>query len=53
MRSFVAEVGVGIVHADVPDAARPVAPGVRTLHDRIKTEFDPTGRLAPGRQVLP
>jgi FAD/FMN-containing dehydrogenase len=26
---------------------------VRALHERIKAEFDPTGRLNPGRSVLP
>jgi glycolate dehydrogenase FAD-binding subunit len=49
---FVAEMGVGIVHRDVPQPARPVEPAVATLHRRIKELFDPTGRLAPGRASL-
>ncbi|HEX5947150.1 MAG TPA: FAD-binding protein [Acidimicrobiales bacterium] len=47
--AFVAEVGVGIVHADVPPPTRPLDPAVATLHAAIKRQFDPTGRLAPGR----
>ena len=50
--AFVAEVGVGIVHCERPVAASPVDPAVRTLHDRIKSEFDPGGRLNPGVDVL-
>jgi hypothetical protein len=26
---------------------------VRALHERLKSSFDPSGRLAPGREVLP
>lgn len=52
--AFVAEVGVGVVHVDdesaIPRAARLPAsgPAVVALRDRIKHEFDPTGRLNPG-----
>jgi glycolate oxidase FAD binding subunit len=49
---FVAEVGVGVVHRDVPAPAREVDPPVAALHARIKALFDPTGRLAPGRDPL-
>ena len=49
---FLAEMGVGIVHADAPAPARPVAPEVATLHRRIKDAFDPGGRLTPGRDPL-
>jgi len=50
---FVAELGVGVVHVGDPaafaDLAAPAAdPGVRALRDRVKHEFDPTGRLNPG-----
>ena len=49
---FVAEVGVGVVHRDVPAPAREMDPPVAALHARIKALFDPTGRLAPGRDPL-
>ncbi len=49
---FVAEVGVGVVHRSAPPPARPVDPAVVTLHRRLKAIFDPTGRLAPGRDPL-
>lgn len=52
-RGWVAEWGVGIVHHPEPQPARLVSPAVRALHQRIKHAFDPTGRLAPGRTVLP
>jgi glycolate oxidase FAD binding subunit len=50
---FLAELGVGVVHRQTPPPRRPVDPAVRAVHDRLKASFDPTGRLAPGRQVLP
>ncbi|MGH9228732.1 MAG: FAD-binding protein [Acidimicrobiales bacterium] len=49
---FVAEVGVGVVHAERPPPARPVDRHVVALHRRIKAVFDPTGRLNPGRDPL-
>jgi FAD/FMN-containing dehydrogenase len=49
---FVAEVGVGVVHAHEPPPPRPVDPAVADLNRRLKAVFDPTGRLAPGRSVL-
>jgi len=50
--TFVAEVGVGIVHAVEPPAAREAAEPVIALHRRLKERFDPTGRLNPGRDPL-
>ena len=50
---WVAEWGVGVVHHPAPQPPRPVEAAVRALHERIKAAFDPTGRLAPGRDVLP
>jgi FAD/FMN-containing dehydrogenase len=49
---FVAQVGVGVVHADAPAPPRPVDAPVVDLHRRVKALFDPTGRLAPGRDPL-
>jgi glycolate dehydrogenase FAD-binding subunit len=50
---FLAQIGVGIVHRSVAQPRRPVDPVVAALHTRMKAVFDPTGRLAPGRTVLP
>jgi len=49
---FVAEIGIGIVHHEMPPPARPLDDSVAELHRRIKYEFDPTGRLNPGVDVL-
>jgi glycolate oxidase FAD binding subunit len=50
--TFVAEVGVGIVHHADPPARTAVSDAVRELHRRIKHNFDPTNRLNPGVDVL-
>ena len=49
---FVAEIGVGVVHHSQPAPVRAADATVRTLHERIKHEFDPTERLNPGVDVL-
>jgi glycolate oxidase FAD binding subunit len=49
--AFVAEVGVGVVHASRPAPTRRVTAPLARLSTRLKAEFDPTGRLNPGREV--
>ena len=49
---FVAEIGVGVVHASVPQPPRAVDAGVVDLNRRFKQRFDPTNRLNPGRDPL-
>ncbi|TML65322.1 MAG: FAD-binding protein [Actinobacteria bacterium] len=49
---FVAEVGVGIVHTAEAQPPAALSPGAVELNRRIKHEFDPSGRLNPGRSVL-
>lgn len=51
--TFVAEIGVGIVHHTRPAPLRVPEAVTIDLHRRIKAEFDPTGRLNPGVSVLP
>jgi glycolate oxidase FAD binding subunit len=50
--SFVAQVGVGIVHRSVPQPRVAPPAAVRQLHDRIKQQFDPSSRLNPGLDPL-
>ena len=50
---FVAEIGVGIAHHEHPPPAPVIDPAVTALHQRLKHEFDPTGRLNPGLHLLP
>jgi glycolate oxidase FAD binding subunit len=56
-RSFVAEVGVGVVHLPAPEPGTPPPPPVAVpapvaeLHRRLRALFDPTNRLNPGRVV--
>jgi glycolate oxidase FAD binding subunit len=46
---FVAQVGVGLVHAERPQPPQPVDPVVADLQRRVKAAFDPDGRMNPGR----
>lgn len=49
---FVAEIGVGVVHHEATPPTRHVDARVVDLHRRVKTAYDPTGRLAPARDPL-
>ena len=46
---FVACVGLGLVFADEPAPPRALDPAVAAIHERLKANFDPSGRLNPGR----
>ena len=46
---FNALVGVGTVFAEKPQPKRTLPIALQTVHDRVKAQFDPTGRLNPGR----
>ncbi len=46
---FVAVIGLGLVFADRPQPVRPLSPEVAEVSGRLKQNFDPTGRLNPGR----
>ena len=50
--SFVAQIGVGVVHRSEPPPRGPTDAAIRQLHDRIKQQFDPAGRLNPGLDPL-
>lgn len=49
---YVASIGVGTVWASKAASVRGLDPSVKLVSDRIKAEFDPTGRLNPGRSVV-
>jgi hypothetical protein len=49
---YLAEVGVGIIHLDSAPPPRLVSPQIFTLHQRIKHNLDPEGRLNPGVDVI-
>lgn len=51
--SFVALAGVGTVFASRPQPPRLRPAPLVSLARRIKCEFDPSGRLNPGRSVIP
>ena len=46
---FVAVLGLGVAFCSAPQPPRPPDPGVVAVAERIKHQFDPAGRLTPGR----
>jgi FAD/FMN-containing dehydrogenase len=48
--TFIAEVGVGTVHRPTPVERAAPHPSTIALHERVKTAFDPAGRMNPGRR---
>ena len=47
--AFVAVIGVGLVFGEQAQPERHLSSSVREIHQRMKANFDPTGRLNPGR----
>ena len=47
--NFLAAVGVGLLFADKLQPPRQPDPAAQTVSEQIKQQFDPTGRLNPGR----
>ena len=50
--SYVVQVGIGVAYVSEPCPIPHPDPAVVALHRRLKTEFDPRGRLNPGRDPL-
>lgn len=50
--SFVAQVGTGSAYVSEPGLHPDPDPAVVALHQRLQSEFDPRGRLNPGRDPL-
>jgi hypothetical protein len=46
---FVASVGLGTVFGTKPQPERKMDSGIALISERMKAQFDPTGRLNPGR----
>lgn len=49
---FVASIGAGTVLASVPQPLHAPSPSIVALAERVKQQFDPTGRLNPGRSAM-
>ena len=47
--NFVASIGVGNVWADKPQSRKEIDPAITQITNSLKREFDPKGRLNPGR----
>ncbi len=46
---YVSAIGLGLMFAERPQPPRAVSPEIAEVGRRLKTNFDPTGRLNPGR----
>ena len=49
--NFVASIGVGTIWADKPQNRKEIDPAITQITNSLKREFDPTGRLNPGRHA--
>ena len=49
---YLAQVGTGLAYVSEPGSLPEPDPGVVALHQRLKAQFDPRGRLNPGRDPL-
>ena len=49
--NFVTSIGVGIVWADRQQPQKAIDPVITKITTALKTEFDPSGRLNPGRHI--
>lgn len=50
--SYLVQVGIGVAYVSNPGSVPDHNPAVVALHRRLKAEFDPRGRLNPGRDPL-
>ncbi|MCY3909923.1 MAG: FAD-binding protein [bacterium] len=50
--SYLVQVGTGMAYVSEPSPVPDPDPVVAVLHKRLKSEFDPRGRLNPGRDPL-
>ena len=50
--SYLVQIGTGMAYVSEPRPIPAADPAVVTLHKRLKSEFDPRGRLNPGRDPL-
>jgi len=51
-QSWIAEVGVGLIHTDLPAAQRHINDVNVSLMEELEERLNPNNRLNPGRQVL-
>lgn len=49
--NFIASIGVGTIWADRPQPSKPIDPIANKISKELKKQFDPLGRLNPGRTI--